>query len=133
MAGLVLIWGILVLAAQYGGDGSKTSTRGTPSGDLESPPREVPAPESVLEKVLVTDTTMPVIYLDKNWRTRRRYTRSENEKRMKIRRKWARKRKVIVEEEPEEIVQEDPNWQFWIPRLLEVRVHGKVVRMKRPA
>ncbi|KAJ7870660.1 hypothetical protein B0H13DRAFT_2350282 [Mycena leptocephala] len=83
MAGLVLIWGILVLAAQYGGDGSKTSTRGTPSGDLESPPREVPAPESVLEKVLVTDTAMPVIYLNKNWRTRRRYTKSENEKRMK--------------------------------------------------
>ncbi|KAJ6590222.1 hypothetical protein B0H10DRAFT_2233705 [Mycena sp. CBHHK59/15] len=133
MVGLILIWGIFVLAAQYGGDESKTSTRGTLSGDPESPSREVPAPDSVLEKVLVTDTAMPVIYLNKDWRTRRRYTRKENEKRMKIRRNCARKRRVTMEEEPQETAEEDPNWQFRIPRLFEVRVHGKVVRPKRPA
>ncbi|KAF8182185.1 hypothetical protein K438DRAFT_1975723 [Mycena galopus ATCC 62051] len=95
------------------GSGSKTSACGTLSGDPESPPREVPALETVLENVLVTDTAMPV-YLEKNW-------------------KWARKQRVIKEEEPPETAEDDLKWHFWIPWQIEVWVHGKVIRPKRPA
>ncbi|KAF8199389.1 hypothetical protein K438DRAFT_1583545, partial [Mycena galopus ATCC 62051] len=52
---------------------------------------------------------------------------------MKVRRKWARKQRVIEEEEPQETAEDDLKWHFWIPRQIEVRVHGKVIRPKRPA
>ncbi|KAJ7695613.1 hypothetical protein B0H14DRAFT_3530003 [Mycena olivaceomarginata] len=57
----------------------------------------------------------------KDWRQRRRYTRSENKQCMKIRRKWARKQRVIEKEEPQEIAEDDPKWHFWIPRQFEVQ------------
>ncbi|KAJ7172818.1 hypothetical protein C8R43DRAFT_1119658 [Mycena crocata] len=66
MAAVLVRGGIFALAAQYGGTVSATRTCGTLSGDLNSPPREVPAPEDVFKRALKTDTMVPVIYLEKS-------------------------------------------------------------------
>jgi hypothetical protein len=118
MAGLIVIWGMLVLAAQYGGASSKTSSRGTLSGDPESPPREVPAPNSSLERILVTDTMSPEMYVQKHWLCpgRRRYTKRENEWCMKLRRTWREKKpEAGTEEELKEDEGEDARWCHWTP------------------
>ncbi|KAJ7334645.1 hypothetical protein DFH08DRAFT_965395 [Mycena albidolilacea] len=126
--------GILALAAQYGGAGMTTNERGTLSRDMESPLREVPTLLQALENVLLTDTTMS------GGQPRVRYTRGENTRRMKARRRWLRqvKESVAEPEEMEEVVEEgeDPRWSYWIPPCgleFEVRVHGRVIRPKRPA
>ncbi|KAJ6626507.1 hypothetical protein B0H10DRAFT_2211102 [Mycena sp. CBHHK59/15] len=136
MASTVVIWGMLVLAAQYQGTSSKMSMRGTLSGDSESLLREVPTQNGSLERVLVTDTTTPVIYLQKNWSQRQQYTKRENERHMKLRRK-GRKMETSVEEGPSESKEEETRWCYWTPPWctlrLDVRVHGKIVRPRRPA
>ncbi|KAJ7654195.1 hypothetical protein B0H17DRAFT_1214460 [Mycena rosella] len=140
MTGLIVIWGMLMLAAQYGGASGKTSARGTLSGDPEFPPREVPAPNGSLERILVTDTTSPVTYLQKDWqrwRRRQRYTKRENRRRMKLRwRQKERKPETRAEEEPSEDDGEDARWCHWTPPCtlqFDVQIHGKVVRPRRPA
>jgi hypothetical protein len=55
---------------------------------------------------------------------------------MKARRRWLRQVQESVAETEEAVEEEDPQWSYWIPpRSLEfeVRVHGKVIRPKRPA
>jgi hypothetical protein len=79
---------------------------------------------------------MPVTFLQKLWWQRRRYTRNENRQQMRLQRKeraWMRSR--AGENEEEQGVEEDPRWCYWtLPCTLQfdVRVHGKVVRSKRP-
>jgi hypothetical protein len=126
---------MIELAAQYGGADATTSTQGTRSGDMNSPPREVPTLLRALESVLFTDTAMSAR------KPRERYTRRENARRMKVRRRWLRQVEASVKEPEEteatgEAEEEDPRWNYWIPPCaleFEVRVHGKVVRPKRPA
>ncbi|KAJ7432600.1 hypothetical protein B0H11DRAFT_2260315 [Mycena galericulata] len=56
-----------------------------------------------------------MIYLQKNWVQRRRYTRHVNKSHMKLRRKWARKRNVAEPDTEEPDEEDDPRWCYWIP------------------
>jgi hypothetical protein len=44
------------------------NAHGKLSRDWNSPPREVPALENVLDGVLIADTVLPVVCLPTNWR-----------------------------------------------------------------
>jgi hypothetical protein len=57
--GRVIAGSIFAAAAQYGGVKLEANTRGTPHEDQRSPLREVPAPEGMIEDVVIADTVLP--------------------------------------------------------------------------
>lgn len=65
------------MAAQHGGADVMASVRGTLSGEVDSPLREVPTLIDALEAIISTDTAMSAK------KPRERYTQKENARRMK--------------------------------------------------
>ncbi|KAJ6563212.1 hypothetical protein B0H10DRAFT_2239554 [Mycena sp. CBHHK59/15] len=115
-----MVWGLFRMVAQYGGITLDGSTRGTPHGDQRSLSGEVPSPSLIFETIVPTDISKSVVKT-----VRRRYTRQENKRFMKWRRRALRASKEPAEVEEEAPVEdEDPRWCYSTPCTLKIEMRG---------